>query len=185
MVLAVLVVLLPVGWVTAMFLNLFHAHEHCMKGAGLSLSQFALEHKGKYPFHTNGFGDALIVLLKELPDDPRLFTAPGDDGSLLKKYLKTEGDVPEERCTRAYVQGLSESNNPDIALLFDRYPTRGGDHFRRPWGPPLREVWLLGGGHSILNESAWPEFARKQIELLVAEGIPRSEAEKYFLPPEQ
>ena len=29
------------------------------------------------------------------------------------------------------MQGLSDTNNPQIALVFDRYPTRGGDHFRR------------------------------------------------------
>jgi hypothetical protein len=90
--------------------------------------------------------------------------------------------MPEERCTRAYVQGLSDTNNPRIALVFDRYPTRGGDHFRRPWGPPLREVAMLDGSMEVIREEKWPEFRRRQIELLVAESISRAQAEKLYAP---
>ena len=164
-------------------LNPFGRHQHCMKGTGLTFLHYAGEHGGRFPFHTNGFGDAIVTLLKELPDDPRLFTAPGDDGTLLSKFMESGGNVPEERCTRAYVQGLSEGSNPEIALIFDRYPTRGGDHSRSPWRTKLREVWMLGSGLKIIKERDWPEFARKQIELLVAEGITRSEAEEYYRPP--
>jgi hypothetical protein len=142
-----------------------------------------LDHGGRYPFSSNGFGDAIVLLLRENTNAPaRHFTAPGDDGSLLEECLKNGSNVPEERCTRAYVQGLCYTNW-GIALVFDRYPTRGGDHFRRPWGPLLREVWVAGGGHEIINESKWPEFRQKQIELLVAAGISREEAERYYEPP--
>lgn len=156
-----------------------------MKNAGLSLMQYASVHGGKYPFHTNGFGDALLLMLDESKEDVRLFTAPSDNGTLLSEHLKSRADVPETRCTRSYVQGLSETNNPEIALLFDRYPTRGGDHFRRPWGPKLREVWMLGGGHQMIQEKRWPDFRNKQIQLLIAEGVPRSEAEAYYQPPQR
>jgi hypothetical protein len=161
--------------------NLFHAHEHCIKGTGLSLRTYALRHNGRFPFHTNGFGDAILLLLKE-DDYPYEFTAPGDDGSLFKACLKTGAHMPEDRCTRAYVQGLGDTNNPMIALVFDRYPTRGGDHFRRPWGPLLREVAMLDGSMEVIREEKWPEFRRNQIELLVAEGISRAEAEKLYAP---
>jgi hypothetical protein len=160
----------------------FPAHEHCIKGTGLSLRCYALDHYGKFPFHTNGFGDAILVLLKELDEPVGEFTAPGDDGSLYKECLKTGAHMPEERCTRAYVQGLSETNNYQIALVFDRYPTRGGDHFRRPWGPLLREVAMLDGSMEVIHEEKWPEFRRKQIDLLVAEGISRAQAEKLYAP---
>jgi hypothetical protein len=168
--------------IAALWLNLFHAHEHCIKGTGLSLRTYALDHYGKFPFHTNGFGDAILLLLKELGEPPREFTAPGDDGSLYKECLKTGAHMPEARCTRAYVQGLSDANNPQIALVFDRYRTRGGDHFRRPWGPLLREVAMLDGSMEVIHEEKWPEFRRKQIDLLVAEGISRTQAEKLYEP---
>jgi hypothetical protein len=80
------------------------------------------------------------------------------------------------------VQGLGDTNNPEIAVVFDRYPTPGGDHFRRPWGPLLRDVALLDGSMLSIPEKRWPEFRRKQIELLVAEGISRAQAEKLYAP---
>lgn len=163
--------------------NLFHAHEHCMKNAGLLLTIYAGDHEGKYPFHTNGFGDAIVAFLKEnSPTEAVFFTAPGDNGSLLKKCLSDGTDVPEDCCTRMYVQGLSENSNPEIAMVFDRYPTRGGDHFRRPWGPLLREVCLAGGSMQVIHEKNWPEFRPKQIDLLAAEGFARAEAEKLYEP---
>jgi len=153
-----------------------------MKQTGLSLRTYALDHDGGFPFHTNGFGDAIVLLLKEGNAFPYEFTAPGDDGRLLKECMRTGAHMPEERCTRAYVQGLSDTNNPMIALVFDRYPTRGGDHFRRPWGPRLRDVALLDGSMVSIREEKWPEFRREQIELLVAEGISRARAEKLYAP---
>ena len=164
-------------------MNAFYpAHEHCMKQTGLSLRTYAIDHDGKFPFHTNGFGDAIVLLLKEDLCLPPAFTAPGDDGSLLKECQRTGAHMPEERCTRAYVQGLSDTNNPMIALVFDRYPTPGGDHFRRPWGPLLRDVALLDGSMLSIPEKKWAEFRRKQIELLVAEGISKAQAEKLYAP---
>jgi hypothetical protein len=168
--------------IAGLMFNWFHAHEHCIKGTGIALRTYAMDHGGKFPFHTNGFGDAVVLLLRGMYDDPRGFTAPGDDGSLYKECLRTGAHMPGERCTRAYVQGLSDSNNPEIALVFDRYPTRGGDHFRRPWGPLLREVAMLDGSMRVVREEGWPEFRRKQIELLVAEGISRAEAERLYAP---
>jgi hypothetical protein len=157
-------------------------HQHCIKQTALGLRTYALDHNGKLPFHTNGFGDAILLYLKEVGDDPSLFTAPGDDGSLYKECMKSGAHVPEERCTRAYVQGLSDTNNPQIALVFDRYPTPGGDHGRRPRGPLLREVAMLDGSMNVVSEKEWPEFRRKQIELLVAEGISRTKAEQLYAP---
>jgi hypothetical protein len=176
---------LPVLALTLFFIlmsKLFPAHEHCMKQTGLSLRTYATDHAGRFPFHTNGFGDAVVLLLKEDLCGPAMFTAPGDDGSWYKECMKTGAHMPEERCTRAYVQGLSETSNPQIALVFDRYPTRGGDHFRRPWGPLLRDVGMLDGSMVTVREEGWPEFRRNQIELLVAEGISRTQAEKLYAP---
>jgi hypothetical protein len=34
----------------------------------------------------------------------------------------------------------------------------------------------------VIHEEKWPEFRRKQIDLLVAEGISRAQAEKLYAP---
>jgi hypothetical protein len=44
----------------------------------------------------------------------------------------------------------------------------------------MREVCLVDGSMQIVPETNWLAFAQKQIELLVADGIPRTNAEKYY-----
>jgi hypothetical protein len=157
-----------------------NVHQHCMKGAALGLRMYASEHGGKFPFHTNGFGDALLLFAKEEPLGFKLVTGPGDDGELFKRALTNPINIPEEQCSRIYVQGLSESNNPSIVLLFDRHATRGGDHRRSPFAKYVREVGFLDGAMQVIRRENWPEFAAKQIELLVAAGFPQNIAEGYY-----
>lgn len=171
-------------------LNLFHSHEHCIKVSGSGLRNYAIEHEGRFPFHTNGFGDALLLLVKEDAFQSgdtnigehtiRYIIGPGDKGTIFKDALRIGGNVPEGKCSRIYVQGLTETNNPDIAIFFDKKSTRGGDHFRRPWGPLLREVCMLDGSMKTVPEEKWEMFSKQQIELLVEEGIKREAAEQYY-----
>lgn len=190
----IVLLVLSVGSVFCVWrLNLFHTHEHCIKISGSALRTFATDHEGRFPYHTNGFGDALLLLVKEdalqMGDTNtgeytiRFITGPGDDGRIFKEALKTGGDVPEEKCSRVYVQGLKESSNGNIAILFDRKSIAGGDHFRRPWGPLVREVCMLDGTMQTVPEEKWAAFSKEQIELLVEAGIERSIAEQYYQSP--
>jgi hypothetical protein len=82
-----------------------------------------------------------------------------------------------------YVQGLSVTNKPEIALLFDKLPTPGGDHchlLSRMFAPLGREVWTVGNGMRFVPEAKWPSYSKEQIELLVAAGIARKQAEMYY-----
>ncbi len=177
---------LVVAFVFMMVFNVFHAHEHCIKQAGLAFKTYSMDNNGKFPYDTNGFGNALLLLVKGgyLGDTNGEYcigpiTGPGDDGKLLREALKTGARIPEEKCSRVYIQGLSETNNPEIAILFDKKPTPGGDHFRRPWGPLVREVCLLDGSMQVIPEKGWPRFSSNQMELLVQDGIARSTAQYY------
>jgi hypothetical protein len=160
--------------------NLFHSHEHCIKSAGLGFQAYAHEHQGSFPSNTNGFGNALLVLVKGGYCTIGEITGPGDDGRVFGEAMKTGAPIPEERCSRVYIQGLSGNDNPQIALLFDKKPTHGGDHFRRPWRPLLREVSLLDGSMQAILEKNWPAFASNQVELLVQAGIVRTAAQHYY-----
>ena len=164
------------------YFNLFHAHEHCSKVLGSALLMYAHDHEGQYPYHTNGFGDALLLLVKggELPD-VHWITAPGDDGTMYRRCLTNSLDVPENQCTRIYIQGLSESNAADrVALVFDKYPTPGGDHFRHPWREPTRDVVMSDHFVEWISEKRWPAFAREQIAKLVKLGFEQPELESLF-----
>jgi hypothetical protein len=139
------------------------------------------KHEGSFPFSTNGFGDALLQLV----DTNYLFElmmicGPGDDGHIFRETLTNRSIVPEEKCSRVYIQGLSESNDPRICILFDRNSCRGGDHFRSPWGHRVREVCLLDGTMEVVPDEKWPEFSRQQIDLLVDAGFSRTNALHFY-----
>jgi hypothetical protein len=156
------------------------AHTHCIKFAGLQLEQYASEHEGRFPSHPKGYPNALLLLDE---DCFHALTGPGYDAAPLREAKRMGKELAEEDCGRVYIQGLTKNSNPEIALLFDKLPTPGGDHCHLPvrlWAPLGREVWLVGTGHTFVRESEWPEFARKQVELLVREGFERQEAERLF-----
>jgi hypothetical protein len=153
-----------------------------MKISGMILRSYASDHEGKFPTHTNGFGDALALLIVENPYDAQFFVGVGDNADWLRAAATNHTDVPEDICTRIYVQGLTETNSTEIAILFDKYAVRGGDHFRSRSKPYLREVCLLDGSMQTVTLDRWPAFASNQVELLVQEGIPRKTAEAYYRP---
>jgi hypothetical protein len=155
-------------------------HQHCIKSTGTAFRMYAQNHGGTLPFHTNGFGDALLLLVKEqhLPGVAWI-CGPGDNGSVLSNAMVHGLDVPEAQCSRIYVQGLSQTNNPMICILFDRRSVPGGDH-SYGWGRPVREACMLDGSMKIVSDERWLEFCRQQVELLVAAGWMRQRALEYY-----
>ncbi len=83
-------------------------HQHCIKAAGIALWTYAEDHGGAFPYNTNGFGDALLLLVKGDYGQLSVFCGPGDDGHVLSNALTNGLHVPEEACTRVYVQGFEE-----------------------------------------------------------------------------
>lgn len=162
----------------------FWRHAHCLKQAGVAMRFYASDNNGRFPVHTNGYGDALLLIPDAwLP----AFTGPGNDVAVLERARQTGDDVPEDQCGRVYVQGLTTTNSHEIALMFDKLPNPGDHrHFLpRIWAKPCREVLFVDGSTRTINETYWPEFAKQQVELLVDAGIPREEALAYYTPPSQ
>jgi hypothetical protein len=146
----------------------------------MALSQYATEHEGRFPFHPNGYGNALLLLNE---DDFDALTGPGYDATPFRRARANGNVLSEEECGRVYIQGLTTKNNREVALLFDKLPTPGGDHCYLPfrmWASLGREVWLVGSEHIFVAEREWPEFTRTQVDLLVREGFERQEAERLF-----
>ncbi len=162
--------------------NINRVHQHCMMAAGMALVTYASDHNGAFPQSTNGFGDALVLLAASGSVSTRCLVGVGDDGSRLGTAMTNNTHLPEEACTRIYVQGLSTESNPEIALFFDRYAVRGGDHHRWPFAQYLREVWTVGSRMQGVTLNRWPAFASNQVEMLVTAGIPRETAEAYYKP---
>jgi len=178
-----LCVLVGLGGTWLWYLN-HYVHRHCIKATGMAFRLYAEDHSGQLPFSTNGFGNALLLLTKggylSGTNDVAEICGPDDDGHIFKEALQNNSVVPEDQCSRVYIQGLSEANDPAICVLFDRNSCRGGDHFRSPWGRRVRDLCLLDGSMLIIRDEDWPEFSRKQAELLIAAGFSRTNALQYY-----
>ncbi len=180
--LLVALVLLCVCWVYIHLhpLEFISAHRHCIKIGGLQLASYADGHNGQFPTHPKGYGNALLLVDE---DSFPMLTGPGYDAKPFHKAKLSGQGLAEEDCGRVYVQGLKTTSNSDIAILFDKLPTPGGDHCHLPfrlWARLGREVWLINCTLLFVLESEWPEFAKKQVELLVKEGFNRQEAERLY-----
>jgi hypothetical protein len=159
----------------------FFGHAHCITQAGLALRLHAHDNGGRYPTHTNGFGDAILPLIGTAGAYP--FTGPMFDSSELLAAQAAGRDVDESKLGRIYVQGLTETNNPAIAVLFDQLATPGGDHchgLARLLATAGRVIWLLEGSRSFVKSADWSALATNQIALLVAEGIDLRTARRYY-----
>jgi len=167
-----------VAW--GIYWNIHYVHLHCIKQTGMAFRMFADEHHSQLPFSPNGFGNALLLLAKADSTVINSLCGPDDDGHNFKAALIKNSIIPEDQCSRVYIQGLSETNDPSICILFDRNSCRGGDHSRSPWGHRLREVLMLDGSMEVISDERWPEFSRKQVELLVAAGFSRTNALRLY-----
>lgn len=165
---------------TVMVWTFTMVHRHCIKTCGMALRTYAGDHEGIFPSHPRGFGDAMLLLVREgYLESVAVLCAPGDDGSLLKRAIAENVDVAEEQCSRVYVQGLRASGFGGLCVIFDRHPTLGGDH-RYGMGPSLREVCLLDCSMRTVPDDEWPAFCAQQVEWLVQAGFTRQAALAYY-----
>jgi hypothetical protein len=155
-------------------------HTHCIKIAGLELEGYAGVNGGKFPSHPKGYGNALLLLNENCYF---ALTGPGYDAAPFHEAKSSGRHLPEDSCGRVYLQGLTKKSDSQIVLLFDKLPTPGGDHCHFParlWAPLGREVWFVGGHSGFVKERDWPDFAKRQIELLAKDGFSPEEAERLF-----
>lgn len=158
------------------------AHQHCMKQAVFIFLGYAIENGGQYPESERGWGDALLKFGSADDTESWIPYIVGidDDGSHLIEALKRGTDVNEARCTRVYVQGLSEKSFPGTAILFDRDSEPGGDHFRYRFSEPLREVLTVGGSHEMIKDRDWPDYVKKQKQLLRDQGFDEAKINEVY-----
>lgn len=155
-------------------------HAHCMSQVGIALRIYAADHHGKFPNHANGYGDALLAMAEQGPYNA--LSGPGFKSDVFANAWESKSDVDEGLCGRVYVQGLAETNDPQIAILFDKVAAPPDHcHFpRRLWAGWVREVCFVDGSWRGVPVDEWNPFAHAQIDLLVKAGFSRQNAEKIY-----
>ena len=158
----------------------FLEHAHCMAAVYIGLSFYAGENNGIYPYSSKGYADGLELTSEKYPC-PWMLTGPGYTEKIPDKLRKN--NIPENMCGRVYIQGLKQDDDGDIAIVFDKLATPGGDHchlLSRMLSPLGREVQCISGQKKFISENQWKDFSKEQIELLVKAGIPKEKAEWYY-----
>ncbi len=147
----------------------------------MALVTYAHDHNGWFPSNTNGYGDALLMLTPDLAA-PYCLTGPGYSTAAYDQALASGGHLDERRCGRVYVQGLSLTNDPRIAILFDKVAAPPDHcHFpRRLWHGFSRDVAFVDGDWRSVPVEKWPKFVREQVELLVRAGFTRDQAQRLY-----
>jgi hypothetical protein len=150
----------------------FWQHAHCIKIAGLQLHAYAGEHHGRFPYSPRGYGNALLLLDEDIYFS---LTGPGYDPTPFHDAKRNGTDLAEADCGRVYIQGLTLKSNAEIALLFDKIPTLGGDHCSFPFrltAPPGREVWFVGLSHGFILKAPGLSSPRSKWNCWSRRGLP-------------
>jgi hypothetical protein len=156
----------------------FIEHAHCMSQVGLALRMYSARNNDNFPYSEKGYADGLA---KASEYCSWIVTGPGYKRVLSDDFGKE--DVSEDLCGRVYIQGLKENDDCDIAILFDKLATPGGDHCHfigRMIYSYGREVLFIDGHHEFIKNEQWDDFVENQIKLLVKAGIPKEKAEWYY-----
>ncbi len=129
---------------------------------GRALVDYAEDHGGRFP-SGGGSPEASLSLLYSNYADANLLRGKTVPLETVERALSTNGKLGPESCGWHYVEGLSLSDDPRIAIVWDKVGL--GHNGQRP----------ENGGHSIIRAdgmrdfvsgSAWPKFLQEQQELL-------------------
>jgi hypothetical protein len=148
----------------------------CLTGLGGSLRLYSGDHNGKFPAGGSSPEASLSLLLTNYCD---LYTLKGKtvDIEAAEAVFEQNGVLDSNTCGWYYVEGLTEGDNPEIAIVWDKIAGLG--HNGQRLQNESRAVLYLDGHEGYIPASQWAEFLQHQQKLLAA----RPERLKQGLPP--
>jgi hypothetical protein len=134
----------------------------CIAGMGIALASYAQEHNGRFPSGGDTPEASLSLLFSNYVDAYWLRgkTVPL---KVTETALRQNGKLGPESCGWHYVEGLTEADDPQIAILWDKVGLGHNGERLKHGG---HEVALVNGGHEFIPGPQWPEFLEKQKQLL-------------------
>lgn len=146
----------------------------CAKGVGLALREYAMDHGGFYPAG-GGSPEASLSLLYSNYLDAYTLRGKTVPLEVVQQALAEDGKLGPQSCGWHYVEGLTDADNPQIAIVWDKVGLghngqrlKGGGH----------EVVFLDGTTTTISARQWPDFTERQKQLIEQ----RSERERNGLP---
>ena len=146
----------------------------CIKGIGLSLKLYAGDHGGRFPSGLETPEASLGLLYpKYMPHADSLGGKTVRSG-VAESLLASGGHLTPVACAWHYVEGLTDDDRPDIALLWDKEPGYGHNCEVMP-DRKGREVLFVDGHAEWITGDQWHELMRRQAELMAERaenGVP-------------
>jgi hypothetical protein len=137
----------------------------CLKALGLALLQYAQEHDGHFPAGAESPEASLSLLARGHYDIDaetlRGKTVPVEEA---RSILERGGLLGPDSCGWHYVEGLTVSDDPGLALVWDKV---GLGHNGQDIGGG-HSVLFLDGHEEVIAASDWPDFLKRQDELMAA-----------------
>ncbi len=135
-----------------------------------ALEQYADENGGKYPAGGTCPEAALSFLYKSNLIETHTLRGMTVPERTVRRILEGGGFLGPESCGWQYVPGLTQADDPGLALLWCKSPLGHNGNRTRDGG---RQVVLVGRGIEWVSGDAWPAFLQKQKEML-AHRSPRA-----------
>jgi hypothetical protein len=136
----------------------------CLKILGLALQQYANKYGGHFPAGAGSPEASLSLLYREGLADAELLRGKTVPVEKVQDILDHGKLLGSDTCGWHYVEGLTTSDNPDLALVWDKV---GLGHN----GEDLHgghSVWFLLSPEDVVPAKEWPEFLKHQEELMAA-----------------
>lgn len=150
------------GWIWHQY-NFPYGESHCcILNLGLALRLYADDHGGHFPVGDDTPEASLSLLYSNYLD---AYTLRGKSVPLetVQKALKQTGKLDPTSCGWHYVEGLTEADDPQIALIWDKVGLGHNGQRLRSGG---RELILVDGSRTLVSVAEWPAFLEKQKQLV-------------------
>jgi hypothetical protein len=134
----------------------------CDKGLMLGLMQYAADHNGKYPAG-EATPEASLSLLYPKYADENLLRGKSVPLETVERLLKQGKRLTPDTCGWHYVEGLTDGDEHELAILWDKAGLNHNGRYLRHGG---HEVTFLDGHSEYIPEAEWAAFLKNQAELL-------------------
>jgi hypothetical protein len=151
----------PYGW------------SHCCDiQLGSALEQYAEEHGGHFP-SGGDCPEASLSLLYSNYADANLLRGKIVPVDIVERALATKGKLGPDSCGWHYVEGLTLSDDPRIAIVWDKV---GLGHNGQRLKNGGHSIILANGFRDFVSGARWPQFLEEQKQLLSHRGLEAAQA---------
>jgi len=168
----ILLILVAFGWYRWEFP---YGQSHCcILNVGGALQSYAEDHDSRFP-SGGDCPEASLSLIYSNYANAYLLRGKTVPLTVVQDALVKFGKLGAESCGWHYVEGLTLSDDPEIAILWDKI---GLGHNGQRLSNGGHEVYYVGGDRRFVSGKQWPEFLKRQQDLLAQ----RSDDAKRALP---